>query len=491
MSVGFFGIQFGFGLQNANMSRIFRTLGAEMDDLAILWIAAPLTGLIVQPIIGYLSDKTWHPTLGRRRPYFLIGAILATIALIFMPNAWGLWVAVIALWILDTSINISMEPFRAFVGDMLPSRQRTTGFAAQSFFIGLGGILSSFLPAILESLGVSNEATNGALPDTVKWAFYLGAAAFLGAVLWTVFTTKEYSPEEIKEFEASEKGKYDHFDSIKTAINKLYMHGAIWAIAGALLTILKWKFEFGDKQMYIFTLGIMVYGVVLLAAGLFRQLKAEWGLNEVIDNLLHMPKTMKQLAVVQLFSWFALFAMWIYTTDTITLEFYGTSDPATDAYQKGSNWVGICFGIYNGIAALAAFALPVLAKKIGRRQTHLTALALGGLGLISINFFTNENMLLLSMVGVGIAWASILSMPYAILSGVLPTNKMGVFMGIFNFFIVIPQLIAASILGFVVGSIFEGKAVYALVIGGISMIIAGLLTLRVDDKDEELIRKAT
>ncbi|MFK7972450.1 MAG: MFS transporter [Bacteroidia bacterium] len=486
MSVGFFGIQFGFGLQNANMSRIFQTLGAEMDEIPILWIAAPLTGLLVQPIIGFISDKTWHPTLGRRRPFFLIGAILSAMALFFMPNAWGLLAAAITLWILDSSINISMEPFRAFVADLLPSKQRTTGFAAQSFFIGLGAVLASILPAILEWVGVSNEADPGILPNTIKWSFYLGGFAFLGAVLWTVFTTKEYSPQEVSAFESDD----EHPDSSHSFIHKkislssLIKNGLAWLIAGIALSILKWSFEFGDKQMYVFTIGIGVFGLVLLIAGLFRMIEMEWGLNEVIDDMLNMPKTMKQLAVVQFFTWFALFSMWIYTTGAVTQELYGTTDTSSEAYNTGANWVGICFGVYNGVAALFAFALPLLAKKIGRKKTHLVALMMGGLGLLSIFTIQNHYLLLISMVGVGIAWASILSMPYAILAGSLPPHKNGVYMGIFNFFIVIPQLVAASILGYIVGSVFAEKAVYALLIGGISMIIAGFLTLLVNDVDE-------
>jgi maltose/moltooligosaccharide transporter len=486
MSVGFFGIQFGFGLQNANMSRIFRTLGAELDEVAILWIAAPLTGLLVQPIIGYFSDKTWSERFGRRRPYFLVGAILASMALIFMPNAWVLWTAVIGLWVLDTSINISMEPFRAFVGDLLPSSQRNTGFAAQSFFIGLGAVLSSFLPQILTWMGVSNDAPEGVIADSVKLSFYLGAAAFILAVLWTVFTTKEYSPEEVERYEAAEADVFDkEAYSVQTPANLLFKHGSIWLAAGALLTFLKWHFEFGNKEMYLFTMGIGLFGLILLAAGLFRRMQSESGFSEVVDNLMNMPQTMRQLAVVQLFSWFALFAMWIYTTDTIALEFYGTLDANTPEYQKASNWVGVCFGIYNGVAALVAFLLPVLAARIGRRQTHALALLIGGLSLVSILVISNRYMLLIPMVGIGIAWASILSMPYAILSGVLPSSKMGLYMGVFNFFIVIPQLIAASLLGFIVGSLFDNQPVFSLIIGGTGMVIAALFTLRVSDKDEE------
>jgi len=419
MSFGFLGIQFGFALQNGNVSRIFETLGADKNELPILWLAAPITGLLVQPIIGYFSDKTWHPKWGRRRPFFAIGAVLATIALFVMPNSSVLWVAVGMLWIMDASINISMEPFRAFVGDMLPDEQRTTGFAMQSFFIGTGAVIASILPyAFTNWFGVSNTAADGVIPDSVKWSFYLGGIAYISAVAWTVLKSHEYPPEDLDKFRAENSKK-----------------------------------------------------------GVFS------GLKESFIGIFSMPKTMMQLAVVQFFSWFALFAMWIYTTSAVTSHIYGSSDTSSSAYNEGADWVGVCFAVYNGIAALAAFLLPVLAKYTSRKITHLIALWLGGIGLISITFISNPTMLLVPMIGVGIAWASILSMPYAMLSSTLPSNKMGYFMGVFNFFIVIPQIVAASILGFILSSFFDNSAIYALVIGGVSMIIAGLLSLMVDDKE--------
>ncbi|WP_373018049.1 MFS transporter [Muriicola sp.] len=419
MSFGFLGIQFGFALQNANVSRIFETLGASKDELPILWLAAPVTGLLVQPIIGYYSDRTWHKKWGRRRPFFAVGAILATIALFLMPNSTALWMAVIMLWLMDASINISMEPFRAFVGDMLPDEQRTSGFAMQSFFIGLGAIIASALPWVFTNwFGISNIAPDGGIPDSVKWSFYLGGVAYFLAVMWTVFNTEEYPPDDLEKLREENASK-----------------------------------------------------------GIFG------GLAESFMGIFKMPKTMVQLAFVQFFSWFALFAMWIYTTSAVTSHIYRTEDTTSALYNEGADWVGICFAIYNGIAALVAFLLPVVAKKVSRRVTHLLALFCGGGGLISIYFISDPNLILISMIGVGIAWASILSMPYAMLSSILPANKMGYYMGVFNFFIVIPQIVAAGILGFMLRTFFGNISIYALIIGGVSMFIAGLLCLIVDDRD--------
>jgi maltose/moltooligosaccharide transporter len=491
MSFGFLGIQFGFALQNANVSRIFETLGANKEALPILWLAAPVTGLLVQPIVGYYSDRTWNK-LGRRRPFFLVGAILASIALVVMPNSGVLWVAAGTLWLMDGSINISMEPFRAFVGDMLPDEQRTKGFAMQSFFIGTGAVVASMLPYMFTNwFGVSNTAPEGEIADSVKWSFYIGAVAFLGAVLWTVAKTKEYPPDDMEAF-------------------------------------LKEK----EENKGVFT-----------------------GLKNSFLGIFKMPKTMVQLALVQFFSWFALFAMWIYTTSGVTSHIYDMNlsaneinelksvfeaDPSAQSakkadqinadfeeyataisgtglasvnvnfakffldeekkfnmeltpemeerlteirkeYNDGADWVGVLFAVYNGVAALVAFLLPVLAKATNRKITHLICLVAGGIGLISVFFIGDPNMLILSMVGVGIAWASILSMPYAMLAGALPENKMGYYMGVFNFFIVIPQIVAAGILGFLLTTFFENQSIYALILGGATMIMAGFLTLLVKD----------
>jgi maltose/moltooligosaccharide transporter len=483
MSFGFLGIQFGFALQNANTSRIFETLGANVDDIPILWIAAPVTGLVVQPIIGYFSDRTWT-RLGRRRPYFLVGAILASIALCIMPNSPTLWVAAGMLWIMDASINISMEPFRAFVGDNLPSDQRTLGFAMQSFFIGIGAVVGSMMPYVFTNwLGISNTAPEGVIPDSVKWSFYVGALVFFCAVLWTVIKSKEYSPEELEAFEENKAAAVppltpgENHDRIK----KLMKYGWILLVIGAVSTVLPYFLDL-KKELYILTVGLLLVGLLFSIASLQRKTRGLTGFVVIMTDLLYMPSTMKQLAYVQFFSWFSLFSMWIYTTQAVTGHVYGATDPMSQLYNDGADWVTVLFATYNGVAALVAFLLPVMARKTSRKFTHLFALCLGGIGLISIYFISSPQMLIFSMVGVGIAWASILSVPYAMLAGALPPKKMGYYMGVFNFFIVIPQMVAATILGFLVSSLFGGQPVYALLVGGVSMILAGLLTLRVDDR---------
>ncbi|MBB1284719.1 MFS transporter [Flavisolibacter sp. BT320] len=422
MSFGFFGIQFGFALQNANVSRIFQTLGAELDNIAILWIAAPVTGLLVQPIIGYLSDRTWHPRWGRRRPFFFIGAVLASIALILMPNSSVLWIAAILLWVLDASINISMEPFRAFVGDKLPSTQRTTGFAFQTFFIGLGAVIASLLPYMFTNwFGISNTAPEGIIPPSVKYSFYIGAFVFLAAVLWTVFTSEEYPPQDMKQWEEEKRR----------------------------------------------------------SKGLMN------GFKEIVQGIGSMPKTMVQLALVQFFTWLAFFSMWIYTTPGVAQNAYGTTDTTAKAYQDAGDWVGVMFMVYNSVSALAAFVLPIIASKTSRRMTHLFCLVIGGFGLIGIYLIKSPTLLLLPMIAIGLAWASTLTMPYAILAGSLPLRKMGFYMGVFNFFIVIPQIVAAAILGFFVNKVFNNQSIYALVVGGVSMIIAGFLNFIVNENTKE------
>jgi len=487
MSFGFLGIQFGFALQNANVSRIFQTLGGDVDRLAVYWLAAPLTGLIIQPIIGHYSDKTWG-RLGRRRPYLLVGAVLASLALLFMPNSPALWIAIGTLWIMDASINVSMEPFRAFVGDNLPSEQRTSGFAMQSFFIGTGAIVASFLPyAMTNWFGIENTAAEGIIPASVKWSFYIGGVIFIGAVVWTVFKSSEYSPDEMKVFE-SEKLKTNLAEVVNVRPANQLLHvflrnGFLFLVVG--LALLFFVFEKGlEKEMYILGGGLAVYGVIQFITYLLsKSNNTKNGLVEIMTDMVNMPKTMAQLAIVQFFSWFALFAMWIYTTAAVTGHIYGTSDTTSALYNEGANWVGVLFGIYNGFAAVVAFGLPVLAKYTSRKTTHAISLVIGGLGLLSFYFITSPMLLLLSMVAIGIAWASILSMPYAILTGSLPTQKMGVYMGIFNFFIVIPQILAASILGFLMRRFFGGDAIWALVAGGISMIIAAATVFFVHDID--------
>ncbi len=425
MSFGFFGIQFGFALQNANVSRIFQTLGAEIDKIGFLWVAAPLTGLLVQPIIGYLSDRTWHRKWGRRRPFFFIGAVLASIALFLMPQSTMLWMAAVLLWVLDASINISMEPFRAFVGDKLVSEQRTTGFATQTFFIGLGAVIASLLPWIFTNVfHISNTAPAGQIGDSVKYSFYIGAVVFFLAVLWTVITSDELPPENIEE----------------------------------------WKQEKAQSK-----------GLVI-------------AVKEITKGIFSMPKTMAQLAVVQFFTWVGFYCMWLYSTPAIAQNAYGTIDTTTKAYQDAGDWVGVMFTVYSAISAVAAFLLPLLAKKIGRKYTHMLCLIIGGIGLFALVFIKSPNILLIPMIAVGIAWASTLTMPYAILAGALPPAKMGFYMGVFNFFIVIPQLVASFVMGFVIKGLFHEQAIYALVIGGVCMAIGGIFNLIVVDKDEKIER---
>ncbi len=488
MSFGFLGIQFGFALQNANVSRIFQTLGASVDNIPILWVAAPVTGLLVQPVIGYLSDKTWN-RLGRRRPYFLVGAILASCALIMMPNSPSLWVAAGMLWIMDASINISMEPFRAFVGDMLPDEQRTKGFTMQSFFIGTGAVVASALAWILtEVFHISNKPEGGRQADSVTFSFYIGAAVFLLAVAWTVFSTREYPPEQLANFEnKGENNKKKSSSSGQEYSRKInYLRNSIiWIIAGLAFSYLFIKMKW-DWKLLILSFGFVFFGIIQFITWLFISGKIKNGLVNIIEDLFHMPKTMAQLAFVQFFSWFALFAMWIYSTPAVTSHIFGTTDTVSEAYNKGANWVGVLMAVYNGFAAIMAFVLLVLARHTNRKITHLIALTFGGIGMASFYFIKNPNMLIISELGIGIAWASILSMPYAILTGALPHNKMGVYMGIFNFFIVIPQILAASILGDLVLHLFNGKAIFALVLGGASMVLAGIITLFVEDKKAKL-----
>lgn len=487
MSFGFLGIQMGFALQNANVSRIFETLGAPIESIPILWIAAPVTGLIVQPIIGHYSDKTWT-RLGRRRPYFLAGAIMASAALIFMPNSPALWVAAGMLWIMDASINVSMEPFRAFVGDNLPAEQRTKGFAMQSFFIGTGAVIASLLPWIFtEWLNIANTAPEGQIPPSVKWAFYVGAFFFITTVLWTVIRSKEYPPDELARFAGEDESRISGEDTESNesvGASRFFRSGAIWSLAGLALAAIVY-FVSLEKELYILGFGLLIFGLLQILAGLFIRNKHSNGLTEILTDLRMMPKTMAQLAVVQFFTWLALFSMWIYSTAAITSHVYGTSDPTSLAYNDGANWVGVLFGVYNGAAALFAFLLPQLAKWTNRRITHAIALVIGGIGLASVYLFDNPDMLIIPFIGIGLAWASILSMPYAILTGSLPLKKMGVYMGIFNFFIVIPQILAATILGFLTSTVFGGKAVLALVFGGISMIMAAVAVIFVHDADDK------
>jgi maltose/moltooligosaccharide transporter len=470
MCFGFLGLQFGFALQNANVSRIFQTLGANVNDIPALWIAAPLTGLIVQPIVGHYSDRTWN-RMGRRRPYFLAGAVFASLALLWMPNTPALWMAAGLLWILDASINVSMEPFRALVGDQLPTRQRPAGYAMQSFFIGAGAVVASSLPWLLAQFGVSNVAADGGIPDTVKYAFYVGGAVLLGAVLWTIVTTREYSPAQLASFT----------DNVPEApavdVSRAGRQGLLLLLIGIGVLIVIRHFEL-EKEVYLLASGLIVFGLLLT----WLSRTASHGmLRKVMGDLYGMPSSMQRLAGVQLFSWFALFAMWIYTTAAVTQTIYGTTDTSSSLYNEGANWVGVLFGAYNGFGALAAVVIPLMVRRWGLRISHVMNLCLGGAGLLSFLYIRNPHWLLASMVGVGFAWASILSLPYALLSDKLPTAKMGVYMGIFNFFIVIPQLLAASVLGLLLRLGFHNQPIWALGLGGASLFIAALCTLRVHE----------
>lgn len=415
MSFGFLGIQFGWGLQMANMSPIYKYLGADEGSIGYLWLAGPLTGLLVQPIVGAMSDRTWT-RLGRRRPYFLVGAILASICLILMPNSSAVWMAAGLLWIMDASINITMEPFRAFVGDKLPEEQRTLGFVMQSFFIGIGSTLANALPYILTFLGVVGVMKSG-IPYSTLIAFIVGAAAFLIAVLWTVFTTGEYPPEDMEEFRRKQKE--------------------------------------GNIVSNIF--------------------------KEIGEAISDMPTTMKQLAVVQFFTWFALPFMWQYYGIAVARHVFGAVDDKSDLFKQGTEWGGVCFAVYNFVCFLVAFAIPPLAAKIGRKGVHIFCLICGGLGLISTYFAANPYFLWLGMAGVGIAWASILSMPYVILAGAIRPERMGVYMGVFNLFIVIPQVTQNLLTPQIYKPLLGGDALNAVVVGGISLLVAAVSVLIVTD----------
>lgn len=420
MCLGFFGIQFGWALQMGNMSAIYSRLGASEDQIPLLWLAAPVTGLLVQPLVGYYSDRTWC-RLGRRRPYFLGGAIFAMIALILMPQASAIWMAVIALWILDTSVNVSMEPFRAFVGDLLPEPQRKTGYAMQSVMIGAGAVIASFLPQILTALGVSTEAPLGHIPNTVKYSFYIGAAVLIAAILATVKTTPEYPPADMEEFNRLKKQPVSPLKTLK----------------------------------------------------------------EMGQAFITMPSTMRRLAVVQFFTWAAFMVMWVYFTPGIASAVFHAA-PGTAAYETAANWGSSCFGIYNGVAFVFAFALLWLTTKFSAKAIHIACLTIGGIGLGSLGLtlfgveFTKTG-LIFPMVCIGVAWSSILSMPYAMLSNALPAEKMGFYMGVFNFFIVIPQICVNLFFGPFMKHVLGSSAIAAVGVGGISLFIAAAFTLWVRD----------
>jgi maltose/moltooligosaccharide transporter len=496
MSFGFLGIQIGFELQNGNVSRIFQTLGADVGELAILWIAAPMTGLIVQPIIGHLSDKTWSPRFGRRRPFFLIGALLASLALFVMPNAPMLWVAAGMLWVMDASLNITMEPFRAFVGDNLPDRQRTMGYAMQSFFIGTGAVLAGALPWVMTNwLGLANVAPEGQIPETVQWSFYIGGAALLAAVCWTVFTTREYSPQELAGFAAaSGEAAGVRPVTVQRSATQFASGGVIWIIAGVTVAALVALARGEDrpaflgtievaKDLYVLAALIAGFGVIQLIAAIQRaQESNDNGFMEVVSDLFAMPRTMRQLAVVQFFSWFGMFALWILGTPGVAEYHFGATDAASAAYQDGADWWSLMGSVRNGLAAAAALGFVVVAAKIDRTRLHAINLTLGAAGFAAMLLVRDPELLWVPQIGIGIAWASIVSLPYAILAGSVPPEKMGIYMGVFNIFIVVPQLLAATLLGFFVTNLFGGEAIYAMVIAAVSFVLAAAATLLVKEQ---------
>ncbi len=481
ISFGFFGIQIGFALQNANMSRVFQTLGASMDDLPALWVAAPLTGLIVQPIVGHFSDKTWT-RLGRRRPYFLAGAILSALALLAMPMApliaAPLVFAAAMLWLLDASLNTAMEPFRAFVGDMLGTDQHSAGYAVQTAFIGAGAVVGSIFPFFLEQMGVPNVAPAGGLPDTVKWSFWFGAIALFSAVLWTVITTQEYSPDDVTSFEGP--ALLDDTGPVRALAAKSYGSAMAWTMLG-LIVIVAVDVLVLKKEVFLLGGLLAVYGLITaLAIYLARQGKTANMLSSIVGDFAGMPDVMKRLAVVQFFSWSALFIMWINTTPVVTQYVFGSTDTGSAAYNDGANWVSVLFTVYNGVAAVAALTLlPVLSRKYGQVRTHSICLTLGALGFMGFFLLRDAYALLLCEIGIGIAWASILAMPYAILASNLPQRKLGIYMGLFNIFIVVPQLLVATIMGSIMKTFFPGEPIWTMLFAACAFLIAAIAMQRV------------
>ena len=479
ISLGFFGIQIGFALQNANMSRIFQTLGTSLDDLPALWVAAPLTGLLVQPIIGHYSDRTWS-RFGRRRPYFLAGAILSAAALFYMPLAPVLFAAALTLWLLDASLNVSMEPFRAFVGDMLRKDQHTAGYAVQTAFIGAGAVVGSVFPWLLDHIGVANEAAPGVIPDTVKYSFWFGGLALLLAVLGTVVSTREYSPAELAAFDGHGDDAAADGETARALAARGYVSPCLWIGAGVavMLAVAEWGLE---KEVYLLGGLLSAYGLASgIGIALAKADRANNALAHIVGDFGGMPPVMKRLALVQFFSWSALFIMWINTTPVVAQYYYGTTDSSSAAFNEAGNWVGIMFAVYNGVAALAALTLlPWLAGRFGKVRTHVAGLLCGAAGYASFFVIHDPQWLLLSEIGVGIAWASILAMPYAILASSLPQRKLGIYMGLFNVFVVVPQLLVATVMGSIVKAFFPTEPIYTMAFAAGTLVVAALAMLRV------------
>jgi maltose/moltooligosaccharide transporter len=480
ISFGFFGIQIGFALQNSNMSRIFQTLGSSLDNLPVLWIAAPLTGLLVQPIIGHMSDRTWLGRLGRRRPYFLTGALLAAVALLLMPESHVLLMAALLLWMLDASLNISMEPFRAFVGDMLPRSQHTAGYAVQTAFIGAGAVIGSIFPYLLDHFGISNDAPAGMIPATVRYSFWAGGIALFAGVMWTVLSTREYGPEEMAAFGPAEELADGDEQALRALAARTFGSSILWIAAGTAVALATWKFAL-EKEVYLLGGLLIAYGAAsIIAISLARAGRSANMLANIVGDFSGMPIIMKRLALVQFFSWSALFIMWINTTPVVARNFYHSPDPASAGFQDAGNWVGVLFAVYNGIAAITALALlPLLSKAVGKARTHMICLLCGAAGYLSFLIIRDPKMLILSEIGIGIAWASILAMPYAILASSLPQRKLGIYMGLFNIFVVVPQLLVATVMGSIMNAFFPDQPIWTMLAAAIVLAIAALAMLRV------------
>ncbi|URD62389.1 MFS transporter [Sphingomonas sp. KRR8] len=479
LSFGFFGIQIGFALQNANMSRVFQSLGAKVEELPALWVAAPLTGLLVQPIIGFLSDRTWLGRFGRRRPYFVGGALLAALSLVLMPFSHILLMAGLLLWTLDASLNISMEPFRAFVGDVLRKDQHTAGYAVQTAFIGAGAVAGSIFPYLLEHLGVANEAPGGGVPPTVQWSFWTGGAALLVAVIWTVLSTREYSPDELREF-GEPVGHEGGEDTVRLLASRSFGWCLGWIAAGAVVIFGTREFAL-QKEVYLLGALLAGYGMLsALAIGLVRQGRSAGMLASIVGDFSGMPPVMKKLALVQFFTWSALFIMWTFTTPVVAQYFFDTTDSNSKAFQDAGNWVGVLSAVYNGIAAVAALTLlPFLSRKIGKVRTHVFGLLCGAAGFASLFILRTPNQLIFAQIGIGIAWASLLAMPYAILASSLPQRKLGIYMGLFNVFVVVPQLLVATVMGSIMKAFFPGQPIWTMAFAAGTLVLAALATLRV------------
>jgi maltose/moltooligosaccharide transporter len=469
--LGAFGIQFGFALPQANATRIFQNLGASLDSVPLLWLAGPITGLIVQPLVGYYSDRTWT-RFGRRRPYFLVGAAFAACALIAMPNAATLWTAMLMLWMLDASVNFTMGPFRALVADQMPAEQRSTGYLMYMFFASIGAVVGSLLPWAATQLGVSSSAPAGEISDAVKIAFYVGATLLIVAVCGSAFSTREYPPETLERFDAPAVER-----PAERSSTRMRRHACVWIGLGLAGLLAGWLTH-ARLALYVLVFAAIAYGVSLLAAS---AIQARNAFTSIVDDLETMSGSMRWLALVQFFSWFSLFTIFVYTAPAVAKLHFGATSPGSPEYEAGANWVGVLFATYNGLGALAALILPFFVRRFGMRRTHQVNLWIGASGLLSMMLIRDPDWLLASMVGLGFAWASIIALPYAMLANNLPARKMGVNMGIFNIFIVIPQLLAAAVLGWLVDVVGGGDPSYTFIIAAAGWILAGLAVFRVRD----------